>query len=1062
MLDRSLALIGPTDWLNAKEKMSDADCAKLETWAQSYENHWHRHEEIDYLTTFQFPEFGESIASLASVVERLQLVLDRYKPYVQKHTEILLATLTWQRHQRLTRYLLVGKERSQAEDWLLTEFFEGEQSPCQPTDLQCEFICESRKNSFNLMTHAFICYDVADQAIRNEVVRQLARQAITTWRHDQDIRQGTDFTRAIEVGIETADNFLYFLSPAAIQSSYCQQELKHALRYHKRIIPLVIASTPTADIPESIRTLQHLDFTHGIQIDPLLKILHHDQTYYEQHKILLARALQWQQAHQQPAFLLRGHNLNNARIWLRLHQDRLEHPPTEHHLALITTSEAAKGQLGTEVFISYSRKDSDFARQLNLALQAAGKTTWFDQESISSGVDFEREIFKGIEGADNFILIISPDAVESPYCEREVNYANTQCKRFIPILWRPTTPTTLPPALRTINWLDFQNTPFEQVFPELIQTLDLDREHAHQHTVLQQRASDWNDNNRSKDFLLNITACQNAETWRDKALEKNKQPAPTPLQREFIQVSHDVIVSAEKTKQKQRNIILASLTAGLVIAVILLIFSGWQMTKARQAQVNAEIGQVTALTALSKTDLLLNNELNGLVKVLYAAEKNSQIPIVASRRLSAPIEDILQKLVDRVKEFNRLEIKGHHDGVSQIIFSPNSSLIATIGEDNIARLWNLKGQVIREFKAHQGNVTGIVFSPNSQLLATSGEDGTARLWNLEGEQLLELKGHQGGINDVVFSFDGQKIATAGVDGIARLWDLQGNLLLELKGHQGGINNVVFSPDDQKIATAGKDGITRLWNLSGNQLLELKPHRGGNTVTFNSNGTLLATSGEDGIVRLWNLEGQQLTEFHGTQGWVQAIFSPTGDRIVTNEFGPYVMLWDLEGKQLAKYPKHYPESDWVARGVDFTPDEQVIVAGSDGFAYLFDLNEGQVNKFGKHEGKIIKVKVSPDGNTLATVGDDDTVRLWKLKKRKNDKFLAGNTVSISPNDEYITTIDSNGLVHLWNSMGQHLFSLKSDKSTVKGISFSPDSQTLATLEQSKIDNIIQLWDLRVIY
>ena len=58
---------------------------------------------------------------------------------------------------------------------------------------------------------------------------------------------------------------------------------------------------------------------------------------------------------------------------------------------MITASEAAKGQLGTEVFISYSRKDGDFARQLNLALQDAGKTTWFDQESISSGVKLAKQ-----------------------------------------------------------------------------------------------------------------------------------------------------------------------------------------------------------------------------------------------------------------------------------------------------------------------------------------------------------------------------------------------------------------------------------------------------------------------------------------------------------------------------------------------------------------------------------------------------------------------------------------------------------------------------------------------
>jgi hypothetical protein len=58
-----------------------------------------------------------------------------------------------------------------------------------------------------------------------------------------------------------------------------------------------------------------------------------------------------------------------------------------------------------EVFISYSRVDSDFARKLNEALQIQGKTTWFDQESIASGTDFQQEIYRGIENSANFLFI---------------------------------------------------------------------------------------------------------------------------------------------------------------------------------------------------------------------------------------------------------------------------------------------------------------------------------------------------------------------------------------------------------------------------------------------------------------------------------------------------------------------------------------------------------------------------------------------------------------------------------------------------------------------------------
>ncbi len=313
------------------------------------------------------------------------------------------------------------------------------------------------------MTDIFICYDMHhDKDIRNSVIQSLSRYAKTCWTHDRDIQKGADYERAIEQGIENADNFFYFISPHSVASEYCRRELDHALQYNKRIVPLLIAPTPEADIPEVLRHLQYVDFTdntcqadYDSDIDDILNILKHEQEYYKQHKVLLARALKWETENRNPAFLLRGHNLENAKTWLRLNDKHEQHRPVDLHRFLITESEAAKGQLGTEVFISYSRKDSDFARHLNTALQEAGKTTWFDQESISTGVDFEKEIFKGIDSADNFVFVLSPDAVASEYCEREVNYAADNCKRFITVLHRATEPTTMPNALRKINWLDF-------------------------------------------------------------------------------------------------------------------------------------------------------------------------------------------------------------------------------------------------------------------------------------------------------------------------------------------------------------------------------------------------------------------------------------------------------------------------------------------------------------------------------------------------------------------------------------------------------------------------------
>ncbi|NJO17524.1 MAG: SUMF1/EgtB/PvdO family nonheme iron enzyme [Thioploca sp.] len=457
-----------------------------------------------------------------------------------------------------------------------------EQPPCQATPLIGEFISEARKNAENLMTDIFICYDVDhDKAIRDQVIRALSRYAKTTWTHDRDIQKGEHYERAIERGIEWADNFVFFISPASVASAYCQQELAHALNYHKRIVPLLIAPTPVSAFPDQLRNLQYIDLTEPAdyenKIHEILNLLKQAQDYYKQHKVLLVRALKWQTENYKSSFLLRGHNLENAKTWLHLSAKREQHSPLELHRQLITASESAKGQLGTEVFLSYSRKNSDFARHLNTSLQEAGKTTWFDQESISSGVDFEKEIYKGIDGADNFILVVSPDAVESEYCEREVNYASEKNKRFISVLYREAATQTMPEALLVINWIDFEKTPFEKSFPELIQAIELDRDHAHQHTVLQQRASDWAEHQNSGDFLLNQTACHNAEAWQTQALKENKQPVPTPLQQAFVQESRRAIQKANR----RRNMLFGLMGVLTLLAVVA---SGLAYVKMNEAQ----------------------------------------------------------------------------------------------------------------------------------------------------------------------------------------------------------------------------------------------------------------------------------------------------------------------------------------------------------------------------------------------------------------------------------------------------------------------------------------------
>jgi hypothetical protein len=578
VLERSLKQVGRTDWLEGKEKLGDEDCDKLAAWAERYENHWHKHEDLAYLQTLELPVFGENIDTLASIINRIKTVLERHKDYVEQHTNVLTQALLWDKNQRATRYLPVGKERYAVQDWLLTEFQDDTQIPCEPSRLVCEFICEARKNGENLLTDAFICYDVADRRLRDAIVYLLSRHAVTTWQHDRDIQTGTTSEQAILDGIAGSTYFLYLISPRSVKSEYCQKELDYALSLNKRIIPILLEETP--DIPFYIKPLQYIEYNYNAWENTLLRSLEFERSYYHQHKILLTRALKWHTEGQRSAFLLRGYNLENAKIWLRLNQKRSQHAPTSLHQDFIEHSEALKGQLSTDVFISYSRKDGDFARQLNIKLQEAGKTTWFDQENIASGVDFETELYKGIDNADNFVFIISPDSVGSEYCENEVNYAALHGKRIISLLHRSTNSQDLPDTLRVIHWIDCSQKSLDEQFGEIIQAIEIDREYVHQHTELQKRAIEWQEQGENPDFLLNQTACEKAKYWLIAAQNEDKTPKPTPQQKSFIEKSSEAILF--KAKQSKSYFFLLAMN----LLISLFFVSVWVSVDIYQARKN--------------------------------------------------------------------------------------------------------------------------------------------------------------------------------------------------------------------------------------------------------------------------------------------------------------------------------------------------------------------------------------------------------------------------------------------------------------------------------------------
>ncbi|WP_317928605.1 TIR domain-containing protein [Halioxenophilus sp. WMMB6] len=88
----------------------------------------------------------------------------------------------------------------------------------------------------------------------------------------------------------------------------------------------------------------------------------------------------------------------------------------------------------TDVFISYSRKDSDMVERIRDSLKRHGLDVWIDQEDIGTGARWDQQIEAGIQTADKILVILSSASVASQNVGDEWSYALEKQKHIIPVM----------------------------------------------------------------------------------------------------------------------------------------------------------------------------------------------------------------------------------------------------------------------------------------------------------------------------------------------------------------------------------------------------------------------------------------------------------------------------------------------------------------------------------------------------------------------------------------------------------------------------------------------------
>jgi WD40 repeat protein len=683
-----------------------------------------------------------------------------------------------------------------------------------------------------------------------------------------------------------------------------------------------------------------------------------------------------------------------------------------------------------KLFVSYSRRDSVAARKLIEAFRSIEQDVWVDWESIPPAVDWLEQIFRGIETADAFIFLISPDSIASEVCKVEINKAAQNNKRIIPIVLRDVHPKDCHESISKLNWTFSRETDnFEECLAKVKTAIELDLDWLEEHRRLQVRALEWH---RKKDtsLLLHGRDLRNAKRMVETATSKD--PIPTDLQKTFILHS----------RRNERNRTLAWIATGITI-VMLSVLTYTAVQQSRLATANEKLARENEALALHNEQIAKENERLARVNEEEAraqraiAEENKKI---AEAQRSAARAQIYQTRPGELYTSTLLAIDSWQSIPSQEA--------EEILRRNISLLPIPVAQV-----SQSGNINSAEFSPNGDNFVTASADGTTCVWNAEAGKKLFCATSPGPVNDAAFSRDGNTIVTGDDSGLVQILNAETGALENGFKYNSPIRKVNIRSDGRLLAVARQDGKITIVDLRTRKESYNLQHSGRLSVTaFSPNGTWLAVGSSAGAVTIWNLNSGKITSLPKHRDEVLAIaFSPNNRSMLTGGKDNTVILSDiLTGRELLRIPNE----NWV-RDIAFSPDGSWFVTVSDDKRIrVWDTASGKERLRMLQDSIVTEVKVSADGQWIATTGSDKTVRVWNAGTGAEIFQIplgaSGSVLAFNRDGKYLVSSDQQGAIDIWDisAMAAPETSIQFN-GIVDNVQFSPSGDQLVASDENRV-------------
>ena len=315
-------------------------------------------------------------------------------------------------------------------------------------------------------------------------------------------------------------------------------------------------------------------------------------------------------------------------------------------------------------------------------------------------------------------------------------------------------------------------------------------------------------------------------------------------------------------------------------------------------------------------------------------------------------------------------------GANGNLSQPKSTSVSTPNLTSLSQ-----GTTLAIYSGHSGDIQGLAWSPDSTLIASCGQDRTVQVWHAVTGILSWSDSRINALYTVAWSHNGERIASAGIQGLVTIQDsISGHTPKEYP-QPNRVSSVAWSPDDQYIASGSWDGTMRIRDTNDGAVLYVGQYPATVlTVAWSPSGKFIAAAGNDTTIRVWDAIANPVPDPHiihtKHSGSIYTIAWSRDDKYIASAgVDSIVRVCNVtSGDEVYQYHGHLG----TIRSIAWSPDSKYIASASvDRTVKIWKAFSGASPfTYSEHHLGVDAVAWSLDGTLIASGGVDTNVRVWK--------------------------------------------------------------------------------------